>query len=283
MFEILIAQNKAEVWNFLCQKNGQNMVDFVLNYKTVSQDKQPWHNWNIANWSDLGNYIGSGQDGIFGFESQNTPTLDAIVWDSPSLVLDENGLKYLADQNNYLKQTVFIVVLKSDVNAALKKIATASKLKIVELSAIDTKIKQDLAKKYVTLVYPDLISKLDRVILNYLADLDWVFGILDTIDFMVLAELDSWSDFVSQNVKQNANIFQFNLSSNPTKNEIKILYELIQNADQNQLLYTMLFSKLQASPALKNQLQALILTDYKGKTVSNSLLWAKYWLYAIIV
>ena len=280
MIEILIAQNKAEVWSFLCQKSKVDLVEFFLNKQFQTQEI--WETWTVASWNDLGNYVSSGQDGIFGFDEPKAVSRPAVIWDSASLVLDESSLNYLSKLKQTLLQPLYIVLLKSEVNANLKKLITKFELKPQELTPIEAKIKQNLAKKYMSLNYPDLVSKLDVVVLHHLSALDWPMSILDMIDFLVLSEVSSWSDFIRLSSKPRANIFGFNISKKPTSSEIEVLYELAQNVDQNQLLYTMLFSKLDQKPFTSTWLQNLIQTDFKSKTSSNQLLWAKWWLYGII-
>ena len=280
MIEILIAQNRAEVWSFLCQKYKVDLVEFFL--KKQFQTQEIWETWTIGSWNDLGNYVSSGQNGIFGFDKPQFESQPALIWDSASLVLDESSLNYITQLSKTQSEPIYVVLLKSEVNANLKKLITKSELKFQELAPIDAKTKQNLAKKYMSLSYPELISKLDAVVLHYLSTLDWPLSVIDTIDFLVLAEIGSWSDFIRQTNKPTANIFGFNISKKPTCGEIEVLYELAQNTDQNQLLYTMLFSKLDQKSSSGTWLQNLIQADFKSKTSSNQLLWAKWWLYGII-
>jgi hypothetical protein len=279
MFEILVAQNKAEVWSFLCQQSKIDLVEFFLKKQHLNQDL--WETWSIANWVDLGNYVSSGQDGIFGF-AEETQKLPVVVWDNPNLVLDEPSLNYLNQLNQVNSKTVYIVILKSDFNANFKKLILKSGINSQELNPIDSKIKQTLAKKYLSLNYPDLEGKMEFQVLNYLTSLDWPLAIMDMIDFLVLAQIESWTDYIIELSRPPANIFGFNLSKNPTNNEVKILYELAQNVDQNQLLYTMLYSKIEQKAFPRDWLRNLIKADFTSKTGSNQLLWAKWWIYDII-
>jgi len=277
MLNLLVAKNIESIYYFLCQKTGQDFQDFTLKHHI----EKSWATWNIASFTDLSNYVSSGQNGIFDFNSSLENSL-SLVRGAENLSLDEKSITYL--KNLSLKNTdeVYIFIESGNIDAATKKLIQKHEIKLLEAQDLDKKIKSDIAKKYIEIEYPDESNKMNVTTLTYLCDLDLCANIIDTIDYLVLCQAKKWDETLLNQTEVQPEIFRLSFSKNPKIKDLKDIYKLFQNQETNQLLLTVLYMRLEGKPELKNWLTKLIQVDYLSKTQSNSGLWAKLWLYDII-
>jgi hypothetical protein len=280
MITILASKSILSLDYFFAQKLGIDYLDFYLNKNT---SEPLWQVWNISNWSDLSSYIGSGGNGgIFEIEAKNDKEI-IIVKNLNSLVLDENAVKFLAESSLKATNDIFVYVDSGDLNAAIKKNLEKNDLKFVEITELDASQKTKLIKKYIELMHPHELKQLSFEVTNYLLDFDWLPALVDKIDFLELAKIPSWSDFVIENTVFSPNIFKFSISKPITPIQLKNIYTLFQNLDQNQLLLTMIYSQIKSNREMKEWVSKLIQTDYMSKTKLDALLWAKLWMYDILI
>lgn len=278
MLHLLTAKNIESVYYFLSQKIGQDFIHFILGAEAL----KPWLTWNIASFTDLSNYISSGQNGIFDLEQTPSNGL-VLVRGAENLGLDEKSLTFLKNLNLGTNlENIFVYVETGNVDAATKKLILKHEIALLEAKEIDKKIKSEIAKKYTQSEYPNQLNKLNSATLNHLSDLDLCANIFDTIDYLVLSQTERWDYMLSNQVETQPEIFRLSFSKNPKLQELSDIYKLFQNQEANQLLLTVLYMRLEGKPELKDWLTKLIQVDYLSKTKSNSTLWAKLWLYDVI-
>lgn len=274
MFWILNAKFQADIEYWLVSKL---QLDYVkqLGSGTLGSN---WDSIRLSNLTELAAVL-QPQEDLFGSDSAENLKPKLIVIDQPISFNSEEVQLLLDIITNPGKSDVYLYFNQIELGATVKKILLKADMEFIDIGSIPNKTKENIATGYVSESYPTQAKQLNRQVLEFLQNLDLPEQIISHIDFWNLAEIASWAEYIQSQENHSTPIFKMGFARSSTVSSLKTVFEHGLNPAENQLLLTILSSRLiHKEPIL---LQKLVNTDYQAKTRTkvSSTIWLKKWLY----
>jgi hypothetical protein len=271
MISVLESENSTNIALFLCQSFG---VD-PLSYLTKSIETMPWEIYTLEKFEYIFQ-LDQAENDLFGEQKSKkrliylsqTTFPKAENWSQLKNILDNSPEQtYLSFPQIKLTSLQKQTLSKLEIN--LENVPTTSKA-----------VFKNLLKKYVETYHTKHKTLLTSRTLETLSEGRDISSSFDRVDFMVLAEISDWQEYLESVKRKTVNFFELNLDLKKPENFVKNLYQNGLSESENQLLLTILANKLKKTGD-SWQLKNLILTDYHSKTIlrSGSTVWFKKWLY----
>ncbi|GAB4145865.1 MAG: hypothetical protein OHK0017_05910 [Patescibacteria group bacterium] len=275
MLQIVFAEYLSEVEKHIAQFLGENYLKLVVQGKLNLFQKV-----NLIDLNDLSNF--AQETSLFELSATDSLPRLFVLPQKNSLIKSE--LEFLLGASTEMEGNNWIYFPNLDLKADLKKELTQKQLDFIVAEELSNSDKKTLASDYVKLSYPEYKQKLGQNLIAYLQTKRIPQEIFDFIDLLVLAEIEDWNNYAAKYLKDEVNLFRLSLTPESVDASLPDLLSKTEIIEENQLLMTALFSKLNKQ-GQKQALNRLILTDYHNKIILkvSSATWLKKWLFDLVL